>query len=128
MVGTTQGNEGNGAEPRRPKKNRPKGPAKTSKAEALAQLVVRPDLATNVSAAVRLWGVSRSTARTWMAERAAMAVPPEPPLAEPAAMAASSPRTGHRHVRAAAGATTATGGRHGKSFTRRTFSSRAAPT
>ena len=84
MVGTTQGNEGNGAEPRRPKKNRPKGPAKTSKAEALAQLVVRPDLATNVSAAVRLWGVSRSTARTWMAERAAMAVPPEPP---PAAMA-----------------------------------------
>ena len=100
---------------------------KTGKADALAQLAARPDLAANISAAARLWGVSRSTVRTWIADYAAMAVPPEPPLAEPAAMAASSPRTGHRHVRAAAGATTATGGRHGKSFTRRTFPSRATP-
>jgi hypothetical protein len=76
MVETTQGN---GAEPRRPKKVQRKGPAKTSKAAALAQLVERPELVGNVSAAARQWGVSRSTARTWIAD-AAMAVPPEPPL------------------------------------------------
>src|SRR6266446_5792766 len=81
MVEATQGN---GAEPRRPKKDRPRALHKTSKAAALAQLAERRDLAANVSAAARLWGVSRSTARTWMAEYAAMAVPPEPP---PAAMA-----------------------------------------
>jgi len=83
MVETTQGNS---AEPRRPKKDRPERPAirKTSKAEALAQLAERPDLSTNVSAAARLWGVSRATVRAWLAEYAAMAVPPEPP---PAAMA-----------------------------------------
>ena len=51
-----------------------------TKAEALVQLVERPHLAANISAAARLWGVSRSTARTWIAEYAAMAVPPEPPL------------------------------------------------
>src|SRR5712671_6067142 len=52
MVETTQGNS---AEPRRPKKDRPERPAirKTSKAEALAQLAERPDLSTNVSAAER---------------------------------------------------------------------------
>jgi hypothetical protein len=60
---------------------------KTSKAEALAQLAERPDLAANVSAAARLWGVSRSTARAWIAD-AGMAVPSEPP---PAAMAEPSP-------------------------------------
>jgi hypothetical protein len=83
MVETTQGNS---AEPRRPKKDRPERPAirKTSKAEALAQLAERPDLSTNVSAAARLWGVSRATVRAWLAEYAAMAAPPEPP---PAAMA-----------------------------------------
>ena len=56
-----------------------------SKAEALTQLVERPDLAANTSAAARLWGVSRATVRAWLAEYAAMAVPAEPP---PAAMAA----------------------------------------
>ena len=56
-----------------------------SKAEALTQLVERPDLAANISAAARLWGVSRATVRAWLAEYAAMAVPAEPP---PAAMAA----------------------------------------
>src|SRR5258705_383061 len=85
MVETTQGN---GAEPRRPKKVQRKGPAKTGKAAALAQLVERPGLVGNVSAAARLWGVSRSTARAWIAEHAAMAVPPEPP---PAAMAELPP-------------------------------------
>ena len=89
MVETTQGN---GAEPRRPKKVQRKGPAKTGKAAALAQLAVRPDLATNVSAAARLWGVSRSTARAWIAD-AAMAAPPEPP---PATMAEPPPEEGLR--------------------------------
>jgi hypothetical protein len=56
-----------------------------SKSEALVQLVERPDLAANISAAARLWGVSRATVRAWLAEYAAMAVPAEPP---PAAMAA----------------------------------------
>jgi hypothetical protein len=88
MVETSQGN---GAEPRRPKKVQRKGPAKTGKAAALAQLVERPELVGNVSAAARLWGVSRSTAREWMRVAAAMVVPPEPPLAEPAAIATSSP-------------------------------------
>jgi hypothetical protein len=55
-----------------------------SKAEALTQLVERADLAANISAAARLWGVSRATVRAWLAEYAAMAVPAEPP---PAAMA-----------------------------------------
>jgi hypothetical protein len=55
-----------------------------SKAEALTQLVERPDLAANISAAARLWGASRATVRAWLAEYAAMAVPAEPP---PAAMA-----------------------------------------
>ena len=87
MVETTQGN---GAEPRRPKKVQRKGPAKTGKAAALAQLAERPDLATNVSAAARLWGVSRSTARAWIAD-AAMAAPPEPP---PATMAEPPPEEG----------------------------------
>jgi hypothetical protein len=49
-----------------------------TKAEALAQLVERPDLAANISAAARLWGVSRATVRAWLAEYAAMAVPPLP--------------------------------------------------
>jgi hypothetical protein len=65
---------------------------KTGKAEALAQLAERPDLATNVSAAARQWGVSRSTVRVWVAEYAAMAVPPEPPataMAEPPPVPAS---------------------------------------
>jgi hypothetical protein len=56
-----------------------------SKAEALAQLVERPDLAANISAAARLWGVSRATVRAWLAEYAAMATPP---AATDAAMAA----------------------------------------
>src|SRR5215468_2590572 len=47
-----------------------------TKAEALSQLVERPDLAANISAAARLWGVSRATVRAWLAEYAAMAVPP----------------------------------------------------
>jgi hypothetical protein len=51
-----------------------------TKAEALTQLVERPDLAANISAAARLWGVSRATVRAWLAEYAAMAVQPEPPL------------------------------------------------
>jgi hypothetical protein len=55
---------------------------KTGKAEALAQLVEQPDLVANISAAARLWGVSRSTARAWMEDHAAMAVPPEPPPAD----------------------------------------------
>jgi hypothetical protein len=87
MVGTTQGN---GAEPRPPKKVQRKGPAKTGKAAARAQLVERPELVGNVSAAARLWGVSRSTARAWIAD-AAMAVPPEPPLV---AMAEPPPEVG----------------------------------
>jgi hypothetical protein len=83
---TTANNKGNGAEPRRPKKDRPRALRKTSKAEALAQLAERPDLAANVSAAARLWGVSRSTARAWLAEYAAMAASsPDPAtaMAEP---------------------------------------------
>jgi hypothetical protein len=56
-----------------------------SKAEALTQLVERPDLAANISAAARLWGVSRATVRAWLAEYAAMATPP---AATDAAMAA----------------------------------------
>jgi hypothetical protein len=70
---------------------------KTGKADALAQLAARPDLAANISAAARLWGVSRSTVRTWIAAYSAMAVPSEPPPAtmaepsEPASMVASSP-------------------------------------
>jgi hypothetical protein len=51
-----------------------------NKAEALVQLVERPDLAANISAAARLWGVSRAPVRAWLAECAAMAVPPEPPV------------------------------------------------
>src|SRR5258708_26185449 len=96
MVETTQGN---GAEPRRPKKVQRKGPAKTSKAAALAQLAERPDLAANISAAARVWGVSRSTARAWLVENAAMAVPPSPPpaaMAEPPAAPPSPGAAGHR--------------------------------
>jgi hypothetical protein len=59
-----------------------------TKAEALAQLVERPDLAANISAAARLWGVSRATVRAWLAEYAAMAAPASPAEAAKAALSA----------------------------------------
>jgi hypothetical protein len=49
-----------------------------SKTQALDQLRKNPELVKNVSAAARLWGVSRATARTWLADAAAMAEPPRP--------------------------------------------------
>jgi hypothetical protein len=57
-----------------------------TKAEALTQLVERPDLAANISAAARLWGVSRATVRAWLAEYAAMATPPSSTEAVKAAL------------------------------------------
>jgi hypothetical protein len=59
---------------------------KIGKTRALAQLAERPDLAGNISAAARLFGRSRATIRSWLAERAAMAAqspPPPPAMAEP---------------------------------------------
>jgi hypothetical protein len=54
-----------------------------SRAEAFAQLPLHPEIASNVSAAARLWGCSLSTARAWLAEFASppLATPQSPPIA-----------------------------------------------
>jgi hypothetical protein len=51
---------------------------KIGKTQALAQLAEHPELAGNISAAARVWGVARATARWWISE-AAMAEPPPLP-------------------------------------------------
>jgi hypothetical protein len=49
-----------------------------SKSQALDQFRQNPELASNISAAARVWGVARATARGWLADAAAIAEPPAP--------------------------------------------------
>src|SRR5260370_23240743 len=62
---------------------------KIGKTQALAQLAERPELAGNISATARLWGVARATDRAWLADAAAIAEPSPPPA--PAMEAPPSP-------------------------------------
>ncbi len=48
-------------------------PAKLTKVEALAEFQVQPDLASNITALGKRWGVSRGTVRNWLTEWTAAA-------------------------------------------------------